>query len=318
MTLLNFLLTRCLARTLSRGDEVLDEHARPRRERLPLARARARPRDRRPLRRRARGSDARPRRSRAPALRANPRCGLSDRLDEVGSAPDVGRIVEPRTCRRGRRATPSTTGRTANRRRRLGRRHLICSPYKYFGQHMGLAFGKRELLESWRPCWCAGRERARRPPLRDGPQQHELLALRGGRAFHRIARWDAIVAHEHDLGQRFLDGLPSASELNGFADGGPGAHLLLNVAGRSAEGRGRARRAGDRRLARPLLRRRGDAAPGARGRGSRSRWLRPLQHRRRGRPAAGGAGKAGVSSSSAARAFSAARSPRRLSPVGTS
>ena len=28
---------------------------------------------------------------------------------------------------------------------------LICSPYKFFGPHLGLAFGKRELLESWRP-----------------------------------------------------------------------------------------------------------------------------------------------------------------------
>ena len=28
---------------------------------------------------------------------------------------------------------------------------LICSPYKYFGPHLGVAFGRRELLESWRP-----------------------------------------------------------------------------------------------------------------------------------------------------------------------
>src|SRR5262245_2943162 len=28
---------------------------------------------------------------------------------------------------------------------------LVCSPYKYFGPHMGLAFGKEEVLESWRP-----------------------------------------------------------------------------------------------------------------------------------------------------------------------
>jgi cysteine desulfurase family protein (TIGR01976 family) len=28
---------------------------------------------------------------------------------------------------------------------------LLCSPYKYFGPHMGLAFGKRELLERLRP-----------------------------------------------------------------------------------------------------------------------------------------------------------------------
>src|SRR5689334_1921969 len=28
---------------------------------------------------------------------------------------------------------------------------LICSPYKYFGPHLGLAFGRAELLDSWRP-----------------------------------------------------------------------------------------------------------------------------------------------------------------------
>ena len=33
----------------------------------------------------------------------------------------------------------------------LGVDVLICSPYKYFGPHLGIAFGRRELLESWRP-----------------------------------------------------------------------------------------------------------------------------------------------------------------------
>src|SRR6266568_8455304 len=28
---------------------------------------------------------------------------------------------------------------------------LICSPYKFFGPHLGLAFGRAELLETWRP-----------------------------------------------------------------------------------------------------------------------------------------------------------------------
>ena len=28
---------------------------------------------------------------------------------------------------------------------------LLCSPYKFYGPHLGLAFGRRELLESWRP-----------------------------------------------------------------------------------------------------------------------------------------------------------------------
>ncbi len=28
---------------------------------------------------------------------------------------------------------------------------LVCSPYKYYAPHMGLAFARRELLERWRP-----------------------------------------------------------------------------------------------------------------------------------------------------------------------
>ena len=33
----------------------------------------------------------------------------------------------------------------------LGVDVLVCSPYKFFGPHLGLAFGRRELLERWRP-----------------------------------------------------------------------------------------------------------------------------------------------------------------------
>ncbi|HET9461788.1 MAG TPA: aminotransferase class V-fold PLP-dependent enzyme, partial [Gaiellaceae bacterium] len=54
---------------------------------------------------------------------------------------------------------------------------LICSPYKFFGPHMGLAFGKRELLESWRPYKvrpAPDEPVGRRFEL--GTLQHELLA----------------------------------------------------------------------------------------------------------------------------------------------
>src|SRR5256714_9639225 len=33
----------------------------------------------------------------------------------------------------------------------LGVDVLLCSPYKFFGPHLGLAFGREELLRSWRP-----------------------------------------------------------------------------------------------------------------------------------------------------------------------
>ena len=54
---------------------------------------------------------------------------------------------------------------------------LICSPYKFFGPHLGLAFGKEELLASWRPYKvrpAADEPVGRRFEL--GTLQHELLA----------------------------------------------------------------------------------------------------------------------------------------------
>src|SRR5439155_417750 len=33
----------------------------------------------------------------------------------------------------------------------LGCDVLLCSPYKFCGPHLGLAYGRHELLESWRP-----------------------------------------------------------------------------------------------------------------------------------------------------------------------
>jgi cysteine desulfurase family protein (TIGR01976 family) len=54
---------------------------------------------------------------------------------------------------------------------------LLCSPYKFFGPHMGMAFGKRELLERLRPYKV--RPAANEPVghrFEHGTQQHELLA----------------------------------------------------------------------------------------------------------------------------------------------
>ena len=39
---------------------------------------------------------------------------------------------------------------------------LVCSPYKFYGPHLGLAFGRRELLESWRPYKVRPARRSRR------------------------------------------------------------------------------------------------------------------------------------------------------------
>jgi cysteine desulfurase family protein (TIGR01976 family) len=95
---------------------------------------------------------------------------------------------------------------------------LICSPYKFFGPHMGMAFGKRELLESWRPYKV--RPAANEPVghrFELGTSQHELLAgfVATVDYVHSIG-WDAIIAHERTLGDRFLGGLPDGVELYGL------------------------------------------------------------------------------------------------------
>jgi len=94
---------------------------------------------------------------------------------------------------------------------------LVCSPYKYFGPHLGLAFGRRELLERWRPY------KVRPAPLEPlghrfetGTLPHELLAgFVAAVDYVDSIGWDAIIAHERELGARFLAGLPANCRLLG-------------------------------------------------------------------------------------------------------
>ncbi len=115
---------------------------------------------------------------------------------------------------------------------------LLCSPYKFFGPHMGLAFGKRELLESWRPYKV--RPATDEPVgkrFEHGTQQHELLAgFLACVGYVESLGWDAMVGHEAALGQRFLDGLPEPVELYGLATmTGRVPTFCFNLPGRSAE-----------------------------------------------------------------------------------
>ena len=115
---------------------------------------------------------------------------------------------------------------------------LICSPYKYFGPHMGLAYGKRELLESWRPYKV--RPAADQPVghrFELGTLQHELLAgFVAAVDYVGSLGWDAIQAHEHALGERFLAGLPEPIALYGLPTmSGRVPTFCFNVPGRSPE-----------------------------------------------------------------------------------
>jgi cysteine desulfurase family protein (TIGR01976 family) len=100
----------------------------------------------------------------------------------------------------------------------LGVDVLLCSPYKFFGPHLGLAHGRDELLRSWRPYKV--RPAADEPVgarFETGTLAHELLAgFVAAVEYVEELGWDAIRAHEQALGQRFLDGLPGNCTLYGL------------------------------------------------------------------------------------------------------
>jgi cysteine desulfurase family protein (TIGR01976 family) len=95
---------------------------------------------------------------------------------------------------------------------------LICSPYKFCGPHLGLAFGRAELLERWRPYKVRP---APSEPLghrhETGTLPHELLAgFVAAVEYFRSIGWDAIRSWERELGERFLAGLPDSCRLYGL------------------------------------------------------------------------------------------------------
>jgi cysteine desulfurase family protein (TIGR01976 family) len=101
----------------------------------------------------------------------------------------------------------------------LGVDVLVCSPYKFFGPHLGVAFARAELLDSWRPYKVRP---APSEPLgarfETGTLAHELLAgFVAAVAYVHSIGWAAIQSHETALGQRFLDGLSERCTLHGLA-----------------------------------------------------------------------------------------------------
>jgi len=116
---------------------------------------------------------------------------------------------------------------------------LICSPYKFCGPHLGVAFGRAEVIDRWRPY------KARPAPtdplgrrFETGTLPYELLA--GFNAtidyLDSIGGFAAIVPYERSLGQRFLDGISGAITVYGLPGmAGRVPTFLVNVDGVAAE-----------------------------------------------------------------------------------
>jgi cysteine desulfurase family protein (TIGR01976 family) len=112
---------------------------------------------------------------------------------------------------------------------------LVCSPYKFCGPHLGIAYGKAEVLERWRPY------KARPAPstplgrrFETGTMPFELLAGLNATFDYLddIGGFEAIVPYERELGERFLAALPSSIRVYGL----PGMEgrvptFLVNVDG---------------------------------------------------------------------------------------
>jgi cysteine desulfurase family protein (TIGR01976 family) len=97
---------------------------------------------------------------------------------------------------------------------------LLCSPYKWCGPHLGMAYVRPEAVESWRPF------KARPSPnepigrrFETGTPPYELLAGLSATVdyLESIGGYPAIVPFERTLAQRFLDGLPDGAEVYGPA-----------------------------------------------------------------------------------------------------
>jgi cysteine desulfurase family protein (TIGR01976 family) len=133
--------------------------------------------------------------------------------------------------------------------RAVGADVLICSPYKFCGPHLGVAYGRASVTERWRPY------KARPAPsdplgrrFVTGTLPYELLA--GFNAtidyLDSIGGFAAIIPYERGLGERFLEGISDAVTVYGLpgmegrvptflvnVEGAPAADVAASLAGQN-------------------------------------------------------------------------------------
>jgi cysteine desulfurase family protein (TIGR01976 family) len=117
----------------------------------------------------------------------------------------------------------------------LGVDVLLCSPYKFCGPHLGLAFGRAELMETWRPY--KARPASSSPVGRSfetGTAPYELLAGFDATIAYldAIGGMDAIRTYERELGERMLSGFSDRVTVYGLQTmEGRVPTFLINVDG---------------------------------------------------------------------------------------
>jgi cysteine desulfurase family protein (TIGR01976 family) len=176
----------------------------------------------------------------------------------VGSLTDVERVVAA-AHRVGALAWADAVHLAPHRRlraREWGLDVLLCSPYKFFGPHLGVAAIRPELAESLPADRVRPAEQT--PPghrFETGTQSHEAVAgtvaavdyLRSLGDGSLDLAFERIGAHEDELARRFLDGLPDGVELYGLRGvEGRTPTFCFNVPGHSP--RSVAERLGERGL----------------------------------------------------------------------
>ena len=112
---------------------------------------------------------------------------------------------------------------------------LLCSPYKYCGPHLGLAYGRHALMESWRPY------KARPAPVEPlghrfetGTPPYELLAGFSATIAYleSLGGMSVLRDYERTLGAHFLETLPAGVTVYGLQSmEGRVPTFLINVDG---------------------------------------------------------------------------------------
>lgn len=140
--------------------------------------------------------------------------------DLVGRAKEVGAVVAVDAVHLAQHRLLDLHG--------LGADLLVCSPYKFFGPHLGILAARRSLLGSWTPYKLVPAPDEAPDRWETGTQNHEGLAglvaaadylagIAGAAGTSRrdrlTASYGAIADHERSLADRFLEGIAGLSHV---------------------------------------------------------------------------------------------------------